>query len=197
MYFYRILFFCAATLFASNLHFQEETIKIEIDSNDTIKVKGTYIFKSEDTCATQHTLFYPFPVDSNSDYPYYIAVYIRENNREEAFERREGGIVFSFSVSPGSFCTTTVVYKQHVNRYCGKYIITTTEFWKEPLSSGHYSIVVYKKYNLSYLSYACDTVIQKKDCIEYSFSRENFMPQKNIEFLWHPVEEVSNDPDEG
>ena len=197
MHFYHILFFSAATLFASNLHFLEETIKIEIYSDDTITVKGTYIFKSEDTSATQHTLFYPFPVDSNSDYPSYIAVYIGENNRKEAFERREGGIVFSFSVASGSFCTTTVVYKQHVNRYSGKYIVTTTEFWKGPLISGHYSIVVYGKYNLSYLSYACDTVIQKINCVEYSFSRENFMPQKDIEFLWHPVEKVSNDLDEG
>ena len=197
MHFNCILFFSAATLFASNLHFLEEAIKIEIYSDDTITVKGTYIFKSEDTSSIQHTLFYPFPVDSNSDYPSYIAVYIGESNREEAFKRREGGIVFSFSVAPASFCTTTVVYKQNVHRYSGKYIVTTTEFWNEPLVSGHYSIVVYDKYNLSYLSYACDTVIQRKNCLEYSFSREHFMPQKEIEFLWYPIDKVSNDHDEG
>lgn len=197
MQFNLILFLSAASLFASNLHFLEETINIEIYSDDIIKVKGTYIFKSEDTSAIQHTLFYPFPVDSNNHYPSKISVYFRENNREECFERRKEGILISFPVAPGSLCTTTVVYKQHVNHYSGKYIITTTELWNEPLIRGYYSIVIYEKYNLSYLSYTCDTVIQRKNCVEYSFSRENFMPQKDIEFLWHPVEKVYDYLDEG
>ena len=184
MRFLLLLCLSLSSALAGGIRFWKETIAIEIMSPDTLVIKGTYLFTSKTGDAGRYTLYYPFPLDSAMDYPSSIAVTSEDGQRAFLYVKEKEGVNFSVQVPKAGACTTKVVYKQHVRRCKGKYILLTTHAWGEPLHDSHYSVTIASSLTLTYLSYVCDSIKSGNHGLTYYFYRDNFLPERDIDVSW-------------
>jgi hypothetical protein len=169
---------------AAEIHFCNETIAVSILPPDTVAVYGEYFFTNPDSTQASTSLYYPFPVDSISTYPFSISVADKKSSTVMYYEESPQGVLFNFPVQGGDTSIISVSYKQKVKRQTGRYILTTTANWGEPLGNSRYSVRIPSAYTLSYLSYERDSVIRKKNHLVYCFFKTNFMPDRDLIFTW-------------
>jgi hypothetical protein len=167
-----------------SLLFIKENIALSLLSSDTVQVKGNYFFGSIDSLVSRAPLYYPFPIDSFSAFPYFIDVRDARTLKKIAFEKQEQGIAFSVDVKAGDTTEMSIMYSQTVSNCRGRYILTTTGNWGRPLIDSRYSISVPKTLTLSYMSYECDSVTASGKRLVYCFFKKQFMPDRDLSFIW-------------
>ncbi|MBN1127753.1 MAG: DUF4424 family protein [Chitinispirillaceae bacterium] len=173
-----------ALLTTADVRFLSETIAITILPPDTLIVHGEYCFTTEDSATIPYSLYYPFPVDSVSSFPFFISVVDKKSASIIKYNDNPQGILFNFPVTGGDTAIITVTYKQRVKQQTGRYILTTTANWGEPLEQGRYSVRIPSRCTLSHLSYVCDSVERKKNHLVYRFEKTDFMPVRDLTFIW-------------
>ena len=178
-----VFFFCDVA--AGDVQFWKEAIDVTIKVPDTVQVSGKYYLKARAVGDTIKTvIFYPFPVDSTLDYPYWYEAAIGTNTPAPHVCKARDGITLEVTVLPQKVCTLTVVYKQHVRQRKGRYILTTTQYWGEPLAAGDYSVEVPSGITLEYLSYPSDTIEDINQATIFRFQRRAFLPDRDLIFSW-------------
>lgn len=169
---------CNAVLFV------KETIAVAILADDTVQVRGTYWFGAADSSMSETRLYYPFPIDTFSDYPFFIDIRDASSSRAVTFARQEQGVSFSIAVKPEDTASVVVLYRQKVGNREGRYILTTTANWGRPLIDSRYSVSVPAKFTLTYMSYECDSISRTGKFRVYSFFKKQFMPDRDLYFRW-------------
>jgi hypothetical protein len=103
-----------------------------------LEVSGTYYFENLTDKRVRAILFYPFPLSSYEHYPEWIEVYGAD------FREVQEGIVLEFNLDRRAFGVIRVEYEQSLDSLCGRYILTTTKSWREPLDWAIYEVRVPK-----------------------------------------------------
>jgi hypothetical protein len=182
IFFIAIVSFFAATSIAGNLDFVRENIFISLALPDTLCVKGEYFFASTDGAAISSSVIYPFPVDSVLYFPHTIRVSDKSGPIGYKPQQEQAMVLIPVTIGTGETNKTTVIYRQRLKKNTGRYILTTTQAWQKPLGKSNYFITVPSGAILTFMSYQSDSVYTRGDSTVYFFSKNNFMPDKDIVF---------------
>ncbi len=166
------------------LQFWRENIHLAITAADTVAVTGTYFFRTRTGRPLSVGVFYPFPVDSVHESPVRWCIVDCGTGDTVAARPATDGLLFAVDVPQQGACSLTVWYVQHVRCARARYILTTTAAWEEPLGPSTYQVSVPDTLQLEYLSYEADTVVRAGGRVEHRFSRDQFMPEHDIECTW-------------
>ena len=171
-----------STTISKPLHFSKEKIDIKIDEGLAI-VNGTYTFINKSKNVLTRTLFYPFPVDKSFIYPDSIFV-SDQNNKPIPFTKSSSGIYFSITAFTDSEATVKVTYLQRITSNEMKYILTSTQQWKQPLQKAEYKISLPIEFDLKSLSLKPDKENSNSTHNIYYITKENFMPETDLIITW-------------
>jgi hypothetical protein len=174
-----------------DIEFARERISIAVEDT-SIMVDGIYVLRNPAPYARHQTLFYPFPVDSTHPYPDSISVWHRKSPVE--FGVREDGVAFSVEIPAQGSVGIRVVYRQACPDRSGCYILTTTAAWERPLKSADFIITLAEGLELEWAAYEVFPVANAGGGRRYEFSREDFMPDRDLCLRWKPASTTGTSP---
>jgi hypothetical protein len=181
-----------ACYFGSNIfspvRFDRE--KIEIWAADgQIQVHGLYHYRNRFPLPISFSLGLPFPVDVMHPVPSTFSIAELSANgsdsKDIAPRNYHGGIVFRLWFAPREEKWISVDYIQGAFQPSGRYILTTTSKWKQPIDQGEYVLHLAAAEELAASNYALQKDLSGP-AKEYSFSRSNFYPVADWTFSWEP-----------
>ncbi|MBN1290370.1 MAG: hypothetical protein JXB48_00900 [Candidatus Latescibacteria bacterium] len=171
------------TEYDSGIFFESEKIYINIQ-NDRVSVTGHYFFHNHDSGKRIIPLSYPFPVNEEMEFPDSISVYLSDDSSSISFEKNEKhGVVF-FAVPVTGLTEFVVSYSQKLHGSTARYILTTTQTWKEPLKYAVFSISTPQNFKNLKFNYKPDLTKSEHDCILHIIERTDFMPDKDLYITW-------------
>jgi hypothetical protein len=158
------------------LQFRDEIIRVVLDP-PLMRVEALYTFLNPREQALNATLFYPFPLGTELDYPTDIKV---EGAR---FKRAEGGLLWRLRAGPAERVTVEVSYTQRCKGRLARYILTSTSFWNRALESGRYRVDWPSSLGGVTVSFAGRHGSEgDRDFVEWS--AEDFLPTKDLVVTW-------------
>jgi hypothetical protein len=163
------------------VEFTRERISIVVE-DARIAVDGTYVLRNRTALDRVQNLFYPFPVDSAHPYPDSISVW--QNREPLPFERSGNGLLFSVRIPAGEAAAFRVVYGQNCLDHTGCYILTTTAAWNRPLERAEFDITFGGGAEMEWATYDLKYVGGGKNGRTYEFTRERFMPDRDLCLRW-------------
>jgi hypothetical protein len=180
---------CAALLTAARsdpargeIVFSREHIKVFVRTAE-IRVEGSYAFANPDTTPLQQWLFYPFPVDSL--HATVESVEVRSSGKDVPFHPRANGVYFCVSLPERGSVVVDVCYEQKCLDSSGCYILKSTARWNAPLEHASFEVHVPNTIELDWMAYEAETVATANGSTVYRFSRDDFMPEKDLCLRWH------------
>jgi hypothetical protein len=182
------LLLCAAPALPSGsepsgegLRFRSEHIQVFVRAK-SIRVQGLYTFVNAEPAPRRETLFYPIPVDSL--HPPQDYVLVRIGDGAVRTKPLGNGVVFAVDVPANGSLDVEVIYEQTCLDGSGCYILTTTAEWKEPLEHASFEIHVPDSIEIDWMAYDADSERAGRKGRVYAFSREDFMPEKDLCLRW-------------
>ncbi len=164
------------------IRFQKEHIQVFLRAK-SIRVRGLYTFLNLEPAPRRETLFYPIPVDSLHPPQDYVLVRIGDGAVQT--KPLGNGVVFAIDVPANGSLAVEVIYEQSCLDGSGCYILTTTAEWKEPLEHASFEIHVPDSIEIDWMAYdAGENNSSRKERV-YAFSRDDFMPEKDLCLRWH------------
>jgi hypothetical protein len=161
--------------------FTKEHVRILVGP-ERICVEGTYWFTNHDASPARQKLFYPFPIDSMHSRPEGIVVWLGED--AVPFRQMEDGVRFMVEVPAKSSAPVVVYYEQPCRDGSGCYILRSTVMWDAPLEHASFEIQVPDTLALDWVSYDIDRVRKEGSTEIHEFSRDRFMPDKDLCLRW-------------
>jgi hypothetical protein len=168
----------------SEISFKKESIAVRINGCDTLEIVADYYFSNTDTTEASTMIYYPFPIDSIDFYPHYITVSHLKDGKSVRYVQKDDGVTWDLKVNRLSIDSIRVVYRQRVSERKGRYILTTTKYWKKPLEQADFSVSVPEHITLNYWSFQFDSVnIQNENTI-YRARKIAFLPDADMMLEW-------------
>ncbi len=167
---------------AQSLRFYREDIELSLHS-DTFYVNGLYYYRNMDTTAVKTTLYYPYAENTSLGKVGWIrASNLSAGNDSDAIPHSgQKGAWIRLQVAPRDTTILKVQYAQKILGNQAEYIIVTTKKWDRPLDMANYVIKIPDdRYSLDSLSYQPDTCFHPKNERVCVFTKEHFMPDRNI-----------------
>ncbi len=161
---------------SQNLQFYREEINFEIKDN-YLYVDGVYNFCNNGKTEINTSLFYPFPIDSLYAEPDSIF-------SDTIILKSKTGFFFSVKIKGYGVGKYRIRYRQKLLGNKAEYILLTTQKWGVPLERGIYRLVVPQNLKITSFSYPPDEFDEKNNKITYSWNKKDFMPDKNMVFLF-------------
>jgi adenine-specific DNA methylase len=159
-----------------SIQFFKQEIFIKVDSGN-FYLEGEYWFKNRTKSHKNRRYFYPFPIDSLHLYPYEIKM------TGAKFKRTPDGVIFDLSFKPKEIKKVNVKYNQKILTNDAEYILTTTQYWGEPLEITKIKISIPKNVEVT-LSFEPDTIWKEKERLIYYIDRKEFFPDRNLHIKW-------------
>ncbi|MFP4415658.1 MAG: DUF4424 family protein [Chitinispirillaceae bacterium] len=178
-----ICIFCVSAVRAEEIIFDSESVFVELGIAETLSVYGSYLFMNPTGQAVSQTIIYPFPVDSNHEFPHEISV-VPDHAEKVSFKRYAKGIGFPVKIPPHDSLRCRIRYVQRIKEQKGTYILKTTQHWDRPLRYSELRLLIPQEHVFSFISYESDTVIVDAGRLNYHFSFRDFMPKKDLDFEW-------------
>jgi hypothetical protein len=166
------------------ISFNHERIEATVIACDTLEIRGTYFFENTDSLKHTTSIYYPFPVDSIHDYPFFIELKRSSGKIDSSYVAVEKGIRWRMSVGAGEIDSIVVTYRQKTDGARGRYILTTTRFWGKPLEHAAFTVTVPDRITLTYWSFTSDTLYTRKGRLVYSAQRTDFLPGEDMLMKW-------------
>lgn len=171
----------AYTQTRESILFQKEKIIVSV-MTDKILIRGEYTFVNMSSVSRSLMLFYPFPVDSLHPFPSNISV--TSGDKRIPFKTAENGIYFAIKLLAESAASINVSYDQPCLVPNACYILKSTAYWQTPLEEADFEIRIPTGIRLKNVSYAADKVVRNQDTFVCTFTRKNFMPDRDLCFEW-------------
>jgi hypothetical protein len=168
---------------AHGVLFENEKITVFV-YDDRIRVEGVYTFSNDTPTPGPQGLFYPFPIDSL--HPTVENVTVRMDSSDITFATATNGIGFSVPLPTSGMATVEVCYEQLCLDSAACYILTSTSTWNAPLREAQFEVHVPPSLELHASSYEFDDTTDKNGTRVYSFTRRNFLPEKDLCIRWRP-----------
>ncbi len=160
---------------APPIDFFKEDVTIEV-TGAAVRVTGVYYFKNLTDVGKRVRFYYPFPVDSNHDFPDTIRI-------EYPFETDSAGIYFWLSIGPNSIDSFVISYEQQVKEPLFRYITTTTHEWKRPIKEAEFTIIAPETLAIN-ANYAFSEPVEIDGYRHYSIPVSNFLPDEDLIIRW-------------
>lgn len=173
-----ILILSESLLYSQVIDFHSEKIIMRISKKGILKLEGRYIFINPYNENVKVSIFYPFPVDSVHQYPKSIYV------EGMPFKRIEKGISFEVKIQALKKKVVSVKYTQACLRKQARYILKTTNAWGKPLVRAEFVIILPAYFKKVDISYPPDSLKQINGEIKFFITKDNFMPEKDLEVFW-------------
>lgn len=179
----------AGTNAFSPVRFDHEKIEVFVDGGQ-IHVCGLYHYRNRLPLPVTFSLGLPFPVDSLHAAP--LAYSVMEialdgsEIREISTRNYHGSVVFRLFFLPKHEKWIRIDYLQDVAVSNGRYILQTTQAWRQPLARGEYVLHLGNGSDLTSSSYALQKSPNERQQT-YFFSREAFFPSEDWQFSWKSV----------
>ncbi len=157
--------------------FEKEDLTFEI-TGDVFKVKGLYYFHAEQHKRT--SLLYPFPTDSIYGKAYNINVQYANTGESIEFIANSDSSYIAFQIDIDRNKPIFIEYQQQLKSNEAKYILTTTQSWKQALKQAHFKLLTSPELVIKSFLYPPDQTIEIEGKILYIWQKEQFMPRKDF-----------------
>jgi hypothetical protein len=179
-----LLLLVTNTILSAGIVFQREKITALILACDTLEVQGIYFFANSDTSLASTDIYYPFPVDSALMYPHYIKAVNMSDRHLISYVKKLEGITWNLTMPPHTADSIRIIYRQKALKPSGRYILTTTQYWKKPLEQGDFSVITQGNIVLAYWSFLSDSVSMHNGRIIYRSRQKEFFPAADMMLEW-------------
>lgn len=156
--------------------FYRERITITCHERE-VEIEGIYYFRNLTGGTITMTIQYPFPVDAQHPFPHEIAV---ENY---SFRKDSLNIYLHMSMTPGEEKTIRFFYKQFHYNKSAKYILSSTQYWDNPIQQADFFISVPQAWKTG-ISLVPSRTDVKEGRVIYYLSRQNFYPKEDLVITW-------------
>ena len=168
---------------AQELSFDSEELTFRIEEN-TFYVSGYYHLKKSGSSILEMPLYYPFPTESIFYSADSIHIFdITNRSKVENISFKSGGVIFDIKID--STLTLFISYRQKLKSNRAKYILITTNYWKQPLREVLYTLITPANMKIDHFSYEPDKNELIDDKKIYHWKKTNFMPVKDMEFVFY------------
>lgn len=159
------------------LAFEKEDLTFEI-IEDVFVVSGLYYFHSEPQ--KQVHLRYPFPTDSIYGKAFNINVQYANSGDPIDFLVNSDSSYIAFPVVANREKPVLIGYHQRLKANEARYILTTTQSWKQALKQAHFKLLTSPQLVIKSFSYPPDQTIEIDGKILYVWQKENFMFERDF-----------------
>lgn len=166
------------------LAFEKEDLTFEI-MEDVFVVSGLYYFHSEPQ--EQVHLRYPFPTDSIYGKAFNINVQYANSGEPIEFFMSSDSSYIAFPVVADREKPVLIGYHQQLKANEARYILTTTQSWKQALKQAHFKLLTSPELVIKSFSYPPDVTTIIGENKLYLWQKENFMPDRDFEILFEPL----------
>lgn len=181
-----ILLACSAL--KAQIEFFKEDLQFELDKK-FFTVAGDYYFRNAGDHDIKATLFYPIPRDSIlGTYDSVQVTFSSQQTDSPITIRKENGFFFNVEVEANSTTKYNISYRQRLLGNKAKYIFTTTNTWGKPLECAAFRLSFPKNIRIDSLSIIPDSLLEIDEVYTVFWTRENFMPGKDLVILFHEKE---------
>jgi hypothetical protein len=181
----QILMIAATAAYAKGISFPRERVDATIISKDTLQINGIYWFANQTNTKTTATIYYPFAIDSSSEFPDYIKLTNLSAEKPVKYKTVHNGIQWNISLDAGAVDSFLVVYRQKVRNMSACYIVTSAKMWGQPLETADFSVKVPSGIVLDYWAFKCDSVVTQNDTLIYNARYSPFSPIADMIMQWH------------
>jgi len=172
-----IFSFVILTRAQNNVSFFEEHIDFSIENN-YFTINGIYSFSSKTSRNEVQQIIFPFDHETNLIDS--IRIINLNTFRNVEFKQLRNSVYFKISVPANDTIDLNIFYRQKISA-TNKYIITSTQSWREPLKKAVYSLTTEKDLKIKSFTYKPDSVRIINSKKVYLWVKQNFMPQKDFE----------------
>jgi len=174
------LVFTIESLSAQNLSFYKENITMKIEG-DYFYVTGLYYLQYSGQ--EMSTLVYPYPIDAQYGEVDSVKIYdLSSNEYIEPVYNKKSGTVFIIQGNSTGGIILQISYRQKLLANKAEYILTSTITWGKPLDKADYQLIIPKDYTIVNFSIPPDeSIINDKEKVYY-WSKEYYMPDRNMVF---------------
>jgi len=171
------------------LRFDTEVIRIHVEP-DSLRIEGHYRFIVPEPRPGFQSLFYPYPVDSLLGGARTVSLEWRRGDRPwqtlEYHELPSGrGARWPVPLPDEGWVEVRTVYRQERLADYGRYIVTTTQDWANPLRHALFKIHLPAGARPLTFSHPFTRVSTAgENC--YLFVANEFFPERDIIFTWQP-----------
>ena len=172
-----------------HLRFDTEVIRIYVEP-DSLRIEGHYRFIVPEPRPGFQTLFYPYPADSLLGNARTVSLEWRGGDQPwQALDFRElpsrGGARWPVPLPKEGWVEVRTVYRQARLADYGRYIVTTTQDWANPLRHALFEIHLPAGARPLTFSHPFTRAINAgENC--YRFEANEFFPECDIRFTWQP-----------
>jgi len=170
------------------LAFESEHIRLVV-VGDSLQVDGLYRFVCGHSEAKSTILFYPFPCDSLLGGARMVSLAGRPFGGEwqplrfKDYYPQAWGASWQIPLSPRDRYEVRAVYTQALKTEYGRYIVTTTGNWRDPLKTARFEIslpagAVPASFSFPFERHESDGEVL------YVFEVNNFRPDRDVIFTW-------------
>ncbi len=170
----------------SEILFTKEDITMCILNENTVEISGIYWFTNTTDSSKGLSIYFPFAIDSISNYPDFIS--LQGASGAIAYARNKDGINWQMYIPGKKTDSVHLIYRQHTQRQEGKYIVMTALSWNRPLVTATFTLKISPKYVLSYYTFTTDSITVDKDTLTYTSKYKNFIPERDLVFRWNTIE---------
>jgi hypothetical protein len=171
------------------LRFDTEVIRIHVEP-DSLRIEGHYRFIVPEPRPGFQTLFYPYPADSLLGGARTVSLEWRHGDRPwQTLEYHElpnaSGARWPVPLPKEGWVEVRTVYRQARLADYGRYIVTTTQGWANPLRHALFEIhLPTGAQPLTFSHPFTRTLTAGEKC--YLFEANEFLPEHDIRFTWQP-----------
>lgn len=171
----------------TTIRFDRERIEVQV-ARGRIQVRCLYHFTNASRLPAVVTLRVPFPVDRDHLQPEVLTLCEAAEDGRELAEipllMRGGDVAFRLIFRPRQEKWIRVDYAQGTRVANGRYILTTTRTWRRPIERADYVLRLPRNFELASSNYPVSLAPAPGPWKVYSFSKSNFYPGQDWEFVW-------------
>lgn len=157
--------------------FFQEYIDFSIDGN-YFSINGIFSFKNNNNQDINQQIIFPFGNESTEIDS--IRIVNLHSGRQIYFDRKGNFIRFPVYFPANDTVDVNIFYRQKTS-VKNKYIITSTQFWRNPLEKAVYTLTVEQNINIKSFSYLPDSIKEIDDKKLYIWEKHSFMPKEDFE----------------
>ncbi|OQX80308.1 MAG: hypothetical protein B6D61_02150 [Bacteroidetes bacterium 4484_249] len=174
-----LLIFSSFTAFGQGFEFYREDIDFTLNDG-VFKVNGYYYFRNETPDRIISRLIYPFPVDSCYGKIDSVSAVDMVSKLNKLLKSNRKSAIIELNLNPFDTAVINISYIQKLKSDKAEYILTTTQSWGKGFDIANYQLTTCPRIQIDSITYVPDTLQAIQGKTVYTWTKKNFMPDKNF-----------------
>jgi hypothetical protein len=171
---------------AQQIAFFAEDLRFSL-SDSLFEVDGLYYFRNLTGSKISRPLFYPLPAEEAYGQIAYLMIVSANDTTNSLLRQTDEGAMFRVEMNAFQEKAYHIRYGQKMKNSKAKYIVTTTQHWKQPFEWAQYRLSHPTSITLDSVSIAPDSVAKADGVIHCFWERDNFIPATDFYFEFQNV----------